>query len=167
MNRLEELNLKLEIIAKILIIIMAIIGSVCIVIITVHGQAVLNTVTLKFVKDSQPVTDMLVEVYDANGTLVFKGFTDANGTVQLSNVAEGNYTVKAYLKNEFLNTLVEYKFSTEITAGQTLYEFDLSLSESWKNINWRPLLIVAGLGILGFLILFGLGYSVVERSVRR
>ena len=163
MSKLEELNLKLEIIAKISIIIMTIIGSICIV----HGQAVLGTVTLKFTKDGQPVTDMLVEVYDSNGTLIFKGFTDSNGSVVLSNIAEGNYTVKAYLKNEFLNTLVEYKFEVEITASQTTYEFDLSLSESWKNINWRPLLIVAGLGILGFLILFGLGYSVVDRSVRR
>jgi len=163
MSKLEELNLKLEIIAKISIIIMTIIGSICIV----HGQAVLGTVTLKFTKDGQPVTDMLVEVYDSNGTLIFKGFTDANGQITIANITEGTYDVKCYVKNEFLNSLVEYKFEVEITSSQTEYTFDLSLGQSWKNINWRPLLIVAGLGILGFLILFGLGYSVVDRSVRR
>ena len=122
-----------------------------------------SQVTLKFVKDGQPLADILVEVYDSNNTVIYKGFTDSQGQVILYNVTEGNYTVKAYLKNEFLNSLVEYKFEVEITASQTTYEFDLSLGQSWKNINWRPLLIVAGLGILGFLILFGIGASVGRR----
>ena len=126
-------------------------------------QTTLSQVTLKFTKDGQPLSNILVEVY-SNDTLIFKGFSDSQGQIVLTNILEGEYLVKCYLKNDFLGTLIEYRFTVNITGSQTTYEFDLSLGSSITKINWRPILIVAGLGILGFLILFGVGMGVSKRG---
>ena len=119
----------------------------------VYAQSIVSEVTITVEKDGKAVTNAYVEVYDANDTRIFSGYTDTNGKITLSNVTTGDYKIKVVHEDRL------YIFNVKIDENTT--EIKLDLSEfNWLKSNWKLLAIGAGAGILVILLL-GVGRRII------
>lgn len=132
--------------AKTLEVLPVIIVLVLTVTSVVYAQTVVSQVTISVEKDGSPVSNVYVEVYDANDTRIFSGYTDANGAITLTNVTTGDYKIKVVYEDRF------YIFDVKIDESTTEIKLDLS-EVNWLKSNWKLLAIGAGAGILLILLL--------------
>ena len=106
-----------------------------------------TNVTVKVLKDGDPVSGILVEIYDSDNTKVASGTTDANGTVVFS-LADGKYKAYAYYKGKVYAKSFEVPDDTEV-------KIELSM---WSTSAWTANLIWLGIGAgLTFVILILIG----------
>jgi len=106
-----------------------------------------TNVTIKVLKDGDPVSGILVEIYDSDNTKVASGTTDANGTVVFS-LADGKYKAYAYYKGKVYAKSFEVPDDTEV-------KIELSM---WSTSAWTANLIWLGIGAgLTFVILILIG----------
>ena len=96
-----------------------------------------TNVTIKVLKDGDPVSGVLVEVYDEDNTLVASGTTDANGTVTFS-LADGKYKAYAYYKGKVYAKSFKVPDDTTVKIELSTWGF----AALYANIMW--LLIGAG-----------------------
>jgi len=131
--------MTLEVLPVIIVLVLAVTS-------VVYAQTIVSQVTITVEKDGKAVTNAYVEVYDANNTRIFSGYTDANGKITLSNVTAGDYKIKVVYEDKL------YIFNVKIDENTA--EITLDLSEfNWLKSNWKLLAIGAGAGILLILLL--------------
>jgi len=132
----------LEVLPVIIVLVLAVTS-------VVYAQTIVSQVTISVEKDGSPVSNVYVEVYDANDTRIFSGYTDVNGKITLSNVTAGDYKIKVVHEDRL------YIFNVKIDENTT--EIKLDLSEfNWLKSNWKILAIGAGAGVLLILIFSGI-----------
>ena len=117
-------------------------------------------VTIRVTRSGQPLEGVVVEVFEGDAR-VFHGVTDSNGTVVAELQVGRRYTVRVYEWSDKLGGYVQYRFSRECRGAE---EWVLELS--YRSIDWRPLIIVVGLGVAGLfllLVMAGAARAVVRR----
>lgn len=121
--------------------------AVLALIIVIAPIAAQTSVTIKVLKDGDPVSGVLVEVYDSDGTLVASGTTDANGTVTFS-LADGKYKAYVYYNGKVYAKSFKVPDDTTVKIELSMW----STPAFYANIVW--ILIGAG-GTLVVLLIIG------------
>jgi len=115
-----------------------------------------TNVTVKVLKDGDPVSGIPVEIYDSDNTKVASGTTDTNGTVVFS-LADGKYKAYAYYKGKVYAKSFEVPDDTEV-------KIELSM---FSTTAWTANLIWLGIGAgLTFVILILIGALGGGRKIR-
>ena len=136
----------------------AALAAILLALIIVIAPIVAQTnVTIKVLKDGDPVSGVLVEVYDEDNTLVASGTTDANGTVTFS-LADGKYKAYAYYKGKVYAKSFEVPEDTEVKIELSTWGF----AALYGNIMW----ILVGAGAM-FVILLLIGALGGKKSLIR
>ena len=109
-----------------------------------------TSVTIKVLKDGDPVSGVLVEVYDSDNTKVASGTTDTNGTVTFS-LADGKYKAYAYYKGKVYAKSFKVPDDTEVKI-----ELSMLSTTAWTaNLIWLG--IGAGLAFVVLILIGALG----------
>jgi len=109
-----------------------------------------TSVTVKVLKDGDPVSGILVEVYDSDNTKVASGTTDTNGTVTFS-LADGKYKAYAYYKGKVYAKSFKVPDDTEVKIELSMF----STSAWTANLIWLG--IGAGLAFVILILIGALG----------
>ncbi len=120
------------------------------IIIMIAPIAAQTSVTIKVFRDGDPVSGVLVEVYDEDDTMVASGTTDTNGTVVFT-LENGKYTAYAYYKGKVYAKSFEVPDDTEVKIELSMF----STSAWTANLIWLG--IGAGLAFVILILIGALG----------